>query len=345
MCICCCFCHCCNSYSSKCIELCIFVISSISFASSILGFICVKWSHLTTASSVLLIIIIVFSTFLEISSILIIIFRHKGIINNTRNSFSKYIALTSFILSILILIISLIAESLVQTNFKEIDYPCKDLLIKNDPNVIMFRSLSLDELTKEQKIQFCKNKNQDYYAQICSNLEYTMSYLTSSILEICSLLLCFFFFNDYRRIKGKYDMELPIHDNLFINRESYSKGIIFQDKGEENVGPSERNIEQKSLGQSNVVIVSNKIESSGRKSQQLILNNNNNKENTKNNFIRNLRMEMKEALESMEEESSSKRNEKNDNNSNSEKNSESNKVNKNNDFMGDEKNKDGTKIE
>ena len=342
MCICCCFCHCCNSYSSKCIELCTFVISSISFASSILGFICVKWPHLTKASSALLIIIIVFSTCLEISILLIIIFRHKGTINNTRNSFSKYIALTSFILSILILIISLIAESLVQSNFKEIDYPCKDLSIKNDPNVIMFRSLSLDELTKEQKIQLCKNKNQDYYAQICSNLEYTMSYLTSSIIEICSLLLCFFFFNDYRRIRGKYDMELPIHDNLFINREVYSKGISFQDK-RENGGTSERNVDQKSLGQSNVVIVSNKIESSGRKSQQLILNNN--KENTKNNFIRNLRMEMKEALESMEEESSSNRNEKNGSNSNSEKNSESNKVNKNNDFRGEEKNKDGTKIE
>ena len=337
MCICCCFCNCCNSYSSKCIELCIFVLSSISFASSILGLISIKWPHLTNACIALQIIIIAFSTFLEVSSLLIITFRHKGTINNSRNTFSTYIALTCFILSIIIFIISLVVEGLVQANFNDIDYPCKDLSIKNDPNVILFRGLSLDILSKEEKKQFCQSKNSDYNAQILSKLEYTMSYLTSSIIEVCSLLLIFFFYNDYRRLRGKYDGELPIHDNPYLNRELYARGINFQDNGEQNE-PSERNINQKNIGQSKVVLVDNKSNNLGRKSQQIILKDN--KENSQNNFIRSLRMEIKEALESLEEESGANENEKNEDKFNSEKNSENNSdknnANKNNNFMEEE---------
>ncbi len=306
MCICCCFCNCCNTYSSKCVELCILVLSSATFISTILGFVCIKWSHLTTVCHILIIIEILFSTCILMTSILINIFRCKGTINNKRNSFSTFMALICFILCMVILLLSFVIESLVQTNFKEIDYPCKDIST-NDPNIINFRLLSLDSLTNEEKIQLCKTKTSNYNAKICSNLEYTMSYTTSAVIEACSLLLCFFFYNDYRRIRGKYDGELPIYDNPYLDKEIYGGGLNFKENGG-HAESSDRNLNQKNLGQSNNVLVYNVDNNSRRKSQTLVLN----KNNGQSSFIRNLRMEMKEALESLEEESSESKESKNE---------------------------------
>ena len=297
MCICCCICNCCNSYSSKCVELCILILSSITFICSYLNFLCIKWSHLTTLCAVLLIISMFFSTLLIVSSICINIFRYKGTINNSKNNFSIYISIISLILSILILLISLITESLVQTNFKDIDYPCKDLAINDNSNVIIFRFLEL--LTIEQKKKLCQNKNIDYNAKICSNLEYTMSYLTSSIIEICSLLLCFFMYNDYRRIKEKIEGELPIYDNAYLRKDLFHNGINYKE-GDEGAESSDRYLNKNILVQSNVVSVKNKNSNSTKKSDN----------SDRNNFIRNLRREMQEGIESLEE-SSDKDNENN----------------------------------
>ena len=345
MCICCCFCNFCNSYSSKCVEYCILLLSSITFICSILGFVCIKWPHLTTACSILLILLIAFTTCLELSSITIIIFRHKGSINKDKNSFSTYLALVCLILTIVIFIISLISESLIQTHFKDIDYPCKDIKNIKDPNVIIFRSLSLEILTEEQKIQFCQNKNLDYNAKICSNLEYTMSYLTSSIIEFCSLILIFFWYNDFRRIREKISGELPIYDNRYISRE-FQKD--FNDNnynnGEDPIDPSYRylNENNNNLVQVNVVVVKNK-NNGQRKSQPLNLNNN--KKNS--NFIRDLRKEMQEAIESLDEESNNKndnnkddniKNENDNKNNDEEKNSSNKNISKNNDKNSDNNN-------
>ena len=292
MCICCCICNCCNSYSSKCVEICILILSSITFICSLLGFACIKWSHLTTICSILLIIIIIFSTFIITSCICINIFRFKGKINNNRNVFSTYLALICIMLTILIFLLSFVAESLIQTNFKDIDYPCKDISLKSDPNVIVFRLLTLELSTYEQKKQFCKNKSYNYYARLCSNIEYTMSYMTSTIIEICSLLLCFFWYNDYRRIKEKIDGELPIYDNSYMSKGKFSAGFNFKDVNVCGI-PSNRNLNNTNLVQSNIVLVKNKNNNSQK-----------NKNDSYNNFIRNVRKEMQEALESMDEESS-----------------------------------------
>ena len=185
MCICCCFCNCCNSYSSKCVEFCILVLSSITFLCSFVCSLCINYSHLTTTCFVLLVIQIFFSAFMTTSVLCIVIFRFKGSVNKNKNSISCYFAVISLALSILIFLISLVAESLIQTHFKYIDYPCKDKPIQSDQNTIVFRFLSLEVITDEQRNEFCKDKTYDYYASICTKLEYTMSYLTSSIIEIC----------------------------------------------------------------------------------------------------------------------------------------------------------------
>ena len=333
MCICCCFCNCCNSYSSKCVEFCILTLSSATFICSILGFVFIKWSHLTIASSILLIILIALSTFMEISSICIIIFRYKGTIHQKTNSLSSYFALFSLIFSIIILLLSLVAESLVQTNFKDLDYPCKDISLKNDQNVILFRFLSLEFLSDEEKLQFCKSKNINYNAKICSNLEYTMSYLTASIIEFCSLILSFFWYNDYRRIKEKVDGELPIYGNTYLTRARLEKELNFRENGD-SPEPSGRYLNQNNLVVSQVVIVNNKNKNS-RKSQPI--NYEEYKKAGNKNFIRDLRKEMQEAIESLDEESNgNKEQENNNNNINIIKDNE-NKKKENDDLYSDKK--------
>lgn len=162
-------------------------------------------------------------------------------------------AIIGLCLTIGILLISLIAESLVQTNFKEIDYPCKDMSYNSQSTGIVMIRL-LDALTHEQKVEFCKNKNINYNANICSNLEYTMTYLSSTIIECCTLVLIFFWYNDLRRIKERIDGELPIYDSSYLNRERLeAQGINFRDI--EQMEPSDRYLNQDQLVQSRVVLV------------------------------------------------------------------------------------------
>ena len=59
-----------------------------------------------------------------------------------------------------------------------------------------------------------------------------MSYMTATIIEICSLLLCFFWYNDYRRIKEKIDGELPLYDNAYMSKGIFSNGFLYKDGNE-----------------------------------------------------------------------------------------------------------------
>ena len=256
MCICCCFCNCCNTYSSRCVEFCILVLSSATFICTLLGFFFIKWSNLTKASSILLILLIAFSACIEGGIISINIYRFQGTINKNRNSLATYFAIISLILSIVILFISLISESLVQTNFKE--------------------------------------KN-------IKNIEYTMSYFTSSIIEICSLLSIFFWYNDYRRIREKVDGELSLSDSNYLNRERIAKAIQYREGGE--IGdPSDRYLNENiNVNGQSILVKNSKNTNNYRKSQQLNLNK---KGDSGNHFIRDLRKEMQEAMESLDEESS-----------------------------------------
>jgi hypothetical protein len=241
------------------------------------------------------------------SVLCIVIFRFKGSVNKNKNSISCYFAVISLALSILIFLISLVAESLIQTHFKYIDYPCKDKPIQSDQNTIVFRFLSLEVITDEQRNEFCKDKTYDYYASICTKLEYTMSYLTSTIIEFCSIILCFFWYNDFRRIREKVDGELPMYDTTYLSKEQM-KNVLNYREGYQ-VDPSDRYLrgDPSQSIQSNIVFVNNKNKIS--KKQNGVNKNNSNNEN---NFIKNLRREMQQDIESIDEESSENKDNKND---------------------------------
>ena len=229
MCICCCCCNCCNSFSSKCIELSIFFLSSFTFISSILEISFIKWNHLTSISFTLLIILVLLSTIMTVVSITILIYRFKKIINKKRNSMAICLARIGLLISIASFFISIIAESMIQSNFNEINHPCKNYNNQNN-DVIYFRNIRI--LSNDNNKELCKGKNNNYDAKICSNLEYTISYLCATIIELSTLILIFLWFNDLRRLKEKVDGMLTIYGgSTYLSKNNYieNRNINFKE--------------------------------------------------------------------------------------------------------------------
>ena len=322
MCICCCCCcNCFNSFSSKCIELSIFILSSFTFISSILEISIIKWNHLTSTTFTLLIILVIFSAIMTISSMAILFYRFKKIINKKRNSMGICLARIGLFISITSFFISIIAESMIQSNFNEIDHPCKNYnnQIQND-DVIYFRNIRI--LSDDKNQELCKDKNNNYDAKICSNLEYAISYLSATIIEMFTLLLIFLWLNDLRRIKEKVDNMLTLYgDSSYLSKNKYigKKNMNFKERDENhNNGINEFdsvnryfNQHQNNSIQSQVILIKNNRNNKVRLSQSINLNF---KKSSKPNYIDNIRKEMKEGIESINEEESSE-NKDNDNDS------------------------------
>lgn len=311
MCICCCCCNLCNSFSSKCIEFSIFFLSSCIFIFSLLQISFIKWNHLTSTTFTLLLLLVIFSSIMTISSITILFYRFKKLINKKRNSMGICLARIAIILSIASFLISIITESMIQSNFNDINHPCKNYngQIQNE-DVIYFRNIRI--LSDDKNKEFCKDKNNDYDTKMCSNLEYTISYLSATIIEISTLLLIFLWFNDLRRLKEKVDGILTIYGgSTYLDNDNYvgNKNINFKERDEnknneisefDSVNRYFNQSQNKSI-QSQVVFVKNKGNNRARLSQPINLNF---KNNSKHNYISNIRKEMKEGIESIDEEES-----------------------------------------
>ena len=324
MCICCCCCcNCCNSFSSKCIELSIFVLSSLTFIFSILEISIIKWNHLTSTTFTLLIILVIFSSIMTLSSLTILFYRFKKIINKKRNSMARCLARIGLFISIVLFFMSVIVESMIQSKFNDIDHPCKNYnrQIQND-DVIYFRNIRI--LTNDKNIELCKDKSSDYDAKLCSNLEYTISYVSATIIEFCTLILIFLCFNDLRRIKEKVDGALTLYGgSTYLSKSEYikNKNIGFKERNENKKNEINEfdsvnryfNQNQNNSNQSQVILFKNNRNNKSTLSQPINLNFKNNTNNSHNhNYISNLRKEMKEGIESIDEEESSE-NKDNDN--------------------------------
>ena len=300
MCLCCCYnicccCNFCNSFSSRCIELTIFVFSLCTLTFSLLDIIIIQWNHLNSGSFILLILLIVFSSITTLASIVINIYRFRRVINKNRNSLCACLARIGLFFSIISFFISIISESIIQTNFKNIDYPCK----KVDNNNSFF---NFDERRMLISNDFCKDKGSEYYAGICSHLEYTISYLSSTINELCTLILVFLWYNDLKRIKEKVD---GIYGTTYISQRRLKK-INFANINEQqlneidSVNKQFNQFNQSQTIQNHIIIVKN-----NNKKRMSVPNLNYTKEKDQKNFIKNLREEMKEGIESINEEEDS----------------------------------------
>ena len=235
MCFCCCGC-CCNSQSSKCIETSILLLSIINFISPLFLLIFVKLSHINLTTKILLIITIVFTLLNLISIIIIYICRKKSLINTTKNSFSLCLSRIGLILCILSFILSIIIEAFIKINLTELDYPCSDFvygisnITKNENGeIIWFRNLASEDFSQEEK-EFCETvHNKKYYAKICSTIEYIITYISTSFIEIFTIILTFLWHNDSRRIMARVDGALG-NRKFFAGRGSLNAANIYRNQ-------------------------------------------------------------------------------------------------------------------
>ena len=203
----CCCCNCCNNFSSKCVEINILILSIIAFSSSIIGLLCVNEKHASKEGFACLIIVIIFSILLIISIINILIWRFRDIINNKRNSIGAIFSLAGIVITIFMLLFTGIWESMSITYFYSLNHPCQSIKRSEVEKLLRIRILLTYE---EDKEEFCI-ENPDYFIDIVSTSEYIYLFASATIIEIILLVLLYFWYNDYRRIK--YLVDGPLVDS------------------------------------------------------------------------------------------------------------------------------------
>jgi len=227
----CCCCNCCNNFSSKCIEISILILSIIAFSSSIIGLLCVNEKHASKEGFACLIIVIIFSNLLIISIINILIWRFREVINNKRNSMGSYFSLAGLVITIFMLLFTGIWENMSISNFYSINHPCQSIKRSEVEKLLRMRILLTYEENKEE---FCI-ENPDYFIDIVSTAEYIYLFASATILEIILLVLLYFWYNDYRRIKYLVDGPL-VDSNTKENKIKYNnKASKFNNNNNNNI--------------------------------------------------------------------------------------------------------------
>ena len=211
-------------------------------------------------------------------------------------------------MSLIIFIITLVSESLIQAYFNDINHPCKEyttqLTPSKDNNAIYFRILSKNNIkvrylsdTISDKKEFCKYKDNSYNVKIVSDIEYTISYFTASFIEFICLILCFFWFNESKRLKRKIDGAIIINRmdfNEMAKRQSMYRGNI--DPIDSYLSRNNPNINQNSDYQPQAILVNSK-----KNRRNTAFNLNFSRDSGRKNFISNLRNEIKNGMEIVEE--------------------------------------------
>ena len=228
-CILCCCCNWCNTYSSKCVEISILILSSTTFIASLIGLFFINKKHISTEAYACLLIVIVFSVLLIVSIILILVWRFKSKINNQRNSAGSAFSKIGLISTIFCLLFTAIWESLSISNFYDLNNPCQsiersDIKIDNNTNLLnlLIRRNRRVLLTyEENKEEFCL-ENPKYKVNVVRTSEYISLWASASILELMLLVLLYFWYNDFRRIKYLVDGQL-IDSNTKETKIKYDK--------------------------------------------------------------------------------------------------------------------------
>ena len=233
-CILCCCCDSCNRFSSKCIELFIFIISLLSFGLTITVFSYINRKHITLICFIILIALILFSFLILICIGLISILRFKEKIITKRNKVAESLSIVGLVVTIFYLICIICLISMVYTNYEEINHPCYNIE-KNENNIKNANeSESESELNFENnKVDFCI-ENPNYNIHEIPIIEYIITFTFAALLCIFNFILIYLWFNDYRRIKFLVEGSLNDFDAQEIkndgnknneNENSLDKGV------------------------------------------------------------------------------------------------------------------------
>lgn len=222
-----CCCNCCNNYSSKCVEIFIFIFSFLSCILSIFLFFIINKEHITLICLILLISLIIFSVIILISIILILIWRFNETINTKHNKVSEAFTKVGLIITIFYFIVMVIIMRTFYSDYYDFNHPCTKYEI-NENNIKNKTNIKLT--FEENKEEFCI-ENPDYKIQEVTIKEYIITYSITGVLLIFMLCLIYFWFNDYRRIKYLIDGPLTDFNAQEIKKEE--NNINYQEDSNE----------------------------------------------------------------------------------------------------------------
>ena len=214
-------CNMCNNYSSKCVELFIFIISFFSFASSVCAIYFTNKNHISLVIFIVLLSVIVFSFLILLSIILIIFWRSKGTINTKKNIVASEFSKVGLIVTIFEIIFMVILGSLIYSEYYDLNHPC--INVKNENN--LYNSTQIDEVDltfEDDKEKFCM-KNPDYNSHEISVREYVITYIYVGVNSLFMLCLMYSWFNEFRRIKYLIDGTLTDFNAQEIKKEKTNK--------------------------------------------------------------------------------------------------------------------------
>ena len=193
---CCCFSY--NGYSSKCVDVALIVLNSISFILSIACLAIIKFDNLRGFSKVVLILLFLLTLSLLILSIIIRYWRSIGTIKTSAKSHGTKIADAGFALTIILFVLCFVADVILALDFTKANYPC-DSYYSDD-----YRTTWLRNLAKKVSIN-CQTVPKDYYTEAVGIGQYLIAYFFISYTELAMLFCMFLWRNSKRRIVESID--------------------------------------------------------------------------------------------------------------------------------------------
>ena len=197
---CCCFSY--NGYSSKCVDIALIVLNSISFILSLASLAIIKLDNLRGFSKVMIILLFLLTLSLLILSIIIRCWRSTGTIKTSAKSHGIKIANAGFALTIILFILCFVTDVTLALDFTKANYPCDNYNSSDDNGMVWYRNLATKESIN------CQVYGKDYYTGAVGIGQYLIAYFFISYTEL-AMLFCMFLWRN-SKIRIEEDIDGPI---------------------------------------------------------------------------------------------------------------------------------------
>lgn len=216
-----CWCNCCfNNLLTITIEIIELSLQSVSFLLLIISLIIIKWSNLLVYHICIYIGLIIITLIMIIFLIFIRFWRSKGLIKNIKKEQGIKFITTNFVLMILCIVICFIEEFSILYYFHKSNFPCQ-----------YYKPSNTDKQNDTDKI--CQeNKNKNYNIKKIKNIEYIITYINFTYIEISLFIGLWLTYILKKRIDQELDGP-PVHKNQPKKiSEQYGKKVVVVHPGD-----------------------------------------------------------------------------------------------------------------
>ena len=226
----CCAC-CCQTISTKTLEIFLLVIHSIEVVVLLLNLIILKWSYLPIINLIMFLILFCFHIVFLIFIIFIRIWRSKNTIKTTNKSKGVIFANICFALLIMSFIGCLIEDYALNYGISKANYPCRDKVYykissKNNPSKVL-RKLKNDYTTSE-----CESLGKYHYEYNIPIGQIFLSYFTVSYLEVLTIVEFALWYALKNRIIFGLDGPQPAISGVNQFGNQYGRGVVVVQPGD-----------------------------------------------------------------------------------------------------------------